>query len=58
VPYYLLVVQEYIPNPYLIRGYKFDIRLYVVVSSFDPLKIYLYSDGLVRFCTKQYAVRC
>jgi tubulin polyglutamylase TTLL2 len=53
---YLMVVQEYIQNPYLINGYKFDIRLYVLVSSIHPLKAHLYLDGLVRFCTKPYSM--
>jgi hypothetical protein len=53
---YLMVVQEYIQNPYLINGYKFDIRLYVLVSGFHPLKAHLYIDGLVRFCTKPYSM--
>ena len=45
---------RYVPDPYLINGKKFDLRLYVVVRDFDPLKIYVFHDGLVRFATKKY----
>lgn len=47
-------MQEYIDRPMLIDGYKFDLRLYVLVTSCDPLKIFLYKDGLVRLSTKAY----
>ncbi|KAH6938081.1 hypothetical protein HPB50_006659 [Hyalomma asiaticum] len=50
-----LVVQRYVRNPYLINGTKFDLRLYALVTSFDPLKIYLYPDGLVRFASIKYS---
>ena len=41
-------------NPYLLDGLKFDLRLYVMILSCEPLKIFLYSEGLVRFATHQY----
>ena len=44
-----IIVQSYIQNPFLINGYKFDFRIYVLVTSINPLRIYLYKDGLVRF---------
>ncbi|KAL2916373.1 Tubulin polyglutamylase ttll4 [Polyrhizophydium stewartii] len=49
-----LICSRYISDPFLINQRKFDLRLYVVVTSFDPLRIYFYPDGLVRFASEQY----
>ena len=48
------VVQRYISHPYLIGGYKFDLRIYVSVPSYHPLRIYIHEEGLVRFSTDKY----
>lgn len=48
------VVSKYISNPFLISGHKFDLRVYVLITSVDPLKIYVFNEGLVRFASEPY----
>ncbi|KAK7480321.1 hypothetical protein BaRGS_00028489, partial [Batillaria attramentaria] len=48
------VAQEYLTNVLLIDGYKFDLRVYVVLKSLDPLEIHICNEGLARFSTMPY----
>uniref|UniRef100_A0A1I7X7F1 DM13 domain-containing protein n=1 Tax=Heterorhabditis bacteriophora TaxID=37862 RepID=A0A1I7X7F1_HETBA len=46
-----LVAQHYIDRPLTINGAKFDLRLYAYCPSLEPLRIYIYEEGLVRFAS-------
>jgi len=50
-----MVVQRYIPNPLLLDGYKFDLRIYVLVTSFNPLEAFIYEEGFVRMSLVRYS---
>eukprot|EP01059_Diplonema_ambulator_P010725 TRINITY_DN20737_c0_g1_i1.p1 TRINITY_DN20737_c0_g1~~TRINITY_DN20737_c0_g1_i1.p1 ORF type:complete len:694 (+),score=248.73 TRINITY_DN20737_c0_g1_i1:39-2084(+) len=49
-----LVIQRYIPDPMLVGNRKFDLRIYVCVTGFDPLKVYVFDEGLCRFAAEKY----
>ncbi|GMT11530.1 hypothetical protein PFISCL1PPCAC_2827, partial [Pristionchus fissidentatus] len=47
-------VQKFVDNPLLIDNRKFDIGIYTVVTSLNPLRVYVYDEVLIRFCPKDY----
>lgn len=55
------VIQEYIGRyfqilfrPFIVNNLKFDLRVYTIVLGYDPLRVYIYNNGLVRFATEEY----
>ncbi|XP_072502248.1 tubulin polyglutamylase TTLL6 isoform X2 [Notamacropus eugenii] len=53
-----MICQLYISKPFIIDGFKFDLRIYVLVTSCDPLRIFVYKEGLARFATTSYSNPC
>jgi tubulin polyglutamylase TTLL5 len=51
-----VVVQKYLKNPLLLRGHKFDMRIYVLVTSVKPLEAFLYSEGFARLSTEPFSL--
>ena len=47
---HLSVAQEY-KESYLLNGYKFDLRIYCLVIAAEKPEIYVYHDGIARFCS-------
>ncbi len=65
------IIQEYIREPYLIDGFKFgkirietilqlflnlDLRIYALITSCDPLRVFIFNNGLIRICSKKYTI--
>ena len=50
------VITKYVTNINLIKNKKYDLRIYVLITSLKPLIIYLYKDGLVRIASKNYSL--
>jgi len=47
--------QVFLDNPFLIDGHHFDMGVYVIITSIDPLRIYRYDhEVLMRFCPDEY----
>ncbi|XP_007908131.2 LOW QUALITY PROTEIN: tubulin polyglutamylase ttll6 [Callorhinchus milii] len=53
-----MICQQYICKPFIIDGFKFDLRVYVLLTSCDPYRIFVYNEGLARFATTKYSEPC
>jgi hypothetical protein len=50
------IIQRYVPNPMLLDGYKFDLRVYVLVTSFSPLEAFVYRRGYARLSSRPFSL--
>lgn len=41
-------------KPYLIDNLKFDLRVYALIFGVEPLRVFVYQEGLARFATEEY----
>lgn len=48
------IVTKFLKNPHLIKGYKYDLRFHGLITSIQPLRLYLYNEGLVRLSSEKY----
>ena len=49
-----LIAQKYIENPFLYKQRKLDIRQWVLVTSFNPVRAWIYSECYIRVSTNRY----
>eukprot|EP00347_Sterkiella_histriomuscorum_P013320 403365167 len=48
------IVQKYIENPYLVNKKKFDIRQWVLVTSWEPLDVYIFQSAYLKICGSEF----
>ncbi|KAL4466855.1 hypothetical protein ABPG74_010452 [Tetrahymena malaccensis] len=49
-----VVVQKYMKDPLLLDGYKFDMRIYALITHMKPLEAFVYKEGFARLSTEKY----
>jgi len=49
------LAQKYLTNVLTLGGYKVTLRVYVAVTSLDPMRLYVFDNGLVRMCSHKYS---
>lgn len=43
-------------DPLLLDGYKFDMRIYVLITNMKPLEAFVYNEGFARLSTEKYCI--
>lgn len=50
------IIQRFVHPPYLVKNHKFVLRLFAIVTSMSPLRVYLFPDGDVFYTHAEYDV--
>jgi tubulin polyglutamylase TTLL2 len=50
------IIQHYIGDPLLIGGYKFHMRIHLVITNLCPLEAFVQENGQCLFATKPYTL--
>ncbi len=50
------MVQQYLEKPHTMRDRKHVLRLYVLIASIEPLRVYLYEQGFAKLASEPYDV--
>lgn len=48
------IAQKYIENPMIIKNRKFDLRVWVIVTDWNPLTVWMFKKPYVRFPAHDY----
>lgn len=51
------MVQAYIDNPHVMNERKYVLRLYVLVTSVEPLRVYLHREGFAKLASEPYNIK-
>jgi len=51
------IMQQYLADPLLVGGYKFHMRIHMVITNVNPLQAYVQENGQCLFATKAYCLR-
>eukprot|EP01125_Pyxidicula_operculata_P005819 TRINITY_DN2031_c0_g1_i4.p1 TRINITY_DN2031_c0_g1~~TRINITY_DN2031_c0_g1_i4.p1 ORF type:complete len:461 (+),score=100.96 TRINITY_DN2031_c0_g1_i4:428-1810(+) len=48
------LAQRYISRPLLLSGHKTTLRGWILITSMDPLRLYIFPNGLLKFASRRY----
>jgi hypothetical protein len=50
------IVQHYLADPHLVGGYKYHMRIHLVITNISPLEAFVQENGQCLFATKPYTL--